>query len=202
VVITIDISRCFDSIGEEQVATALQKEIGLDEELSRQLSKLVCYRGSLAQGYPTSSLLCNLVLLKPLADISSKLNEQNIRVGSYVDDIAVSGSIKDPGAIINQAAITLSRSGLRMERSKTLVMPASKRQVICGLTVNKKLALSRELKIELLSGASRNTVGRESLMGWVANARAVDPTFAAKLESLVHRRASDEGPKPIGRAAA
>ncbi len=182
-VITIDIKKCFDSIKEADVASAIERHLSLPPEVAQQLAHCLCNRGRIAQGFATSNFICNLYLLEPLAKLHHSLKKQGLWLGSYVDDIAISGPLKDPAEVVNQAAITLSKIRLQIgkDKSKIRIMPAYKRQVVCGLLVNKKLSLSKDLKKELFRKINSGEMSSETAKGWIANLKTVDAKFRQKL---------------------
>lgn len=180
-VIMIDIKDCFDSINEQEVANIMQIHLKLNLEICNKLAHVLCYDGKIAQGFSTSNFICNLCLLQPLTDLNNRLRRQNIIFGNYVDDLAVSGVIKNPDDVINDIAITLSRARLRMNKAKVKVMSSSTRQVVCGLVVNRRLSLTKSLKLRLLSDIAHNRMSSASAGGWIANLANVDLAFRRKL---------------------
>lgn len=180
-VITVDISKCFDSITGTEVAATLQRHIGTSATASEELAFTLCFNDRLAQGFPTSSFLCNLYLSEQLNILNEKFKKQGLNFGSYVDDIAISGVIDNPDEVINEVALSLSRAKLKMKKSKVHVMPSSTRQVICGLVVNKRLALSKELERQLFLDIKNGSLSARSATGWVANLQAFDPAMSKRL---------------------
>ena len=189
-VITVDIKSCFDSINVRQVAARLSEVMSLEEGVARQLANKLCYKGFVAQGFPTSNFICNLCLLKPLDTLNDHFSAQGLVLTNYVDDIAVSGNIGNSGEVINVIATELSRAGfaINKSRNKVKVMPASGRQVICGLQVNTRLTVTKDKKAELLSAVTNGLISEASLNGWVANLKNVDPAFANKLKALATKK--------------
>jgi RNA-directed DNA polymerase len=187
-VITIDIKSCFDTIVEQEASAALARHLHLDIAVCRDLANKLCFKGRVAQGFPTSNYLCNLYLLQPLSKVQSAFKGQNIRFGNYVDDLALSGDIASPSEAINIVAVTLSRAKLKMNKAKVKVMPRTNQQLICGLLVNKKLALTSGLKLQLFTRVATKTISRVSVEGWLANLKNVDPAFQQKLYKFAHKK--------------
>lgn len=184
-VITIDVHDCFGSITEPEVQAALQQHLQLSPAACKRLAKLLCFKGKLAQGYPTSNYICNLYLLQPLAKLHRDLGTKGLALGNYVDDIAISGAIANPAGTINEAALTLSHARLKMNKAKVHVMPATVRQVVCGLVVNARLSLTKELKRRLLSDIAHGRMSTASARGWSAQLRTIDPVFHKKFCAYV-----------------
>lgn len=187
-VITVDIKACFDTIAEDKLLLALQKHLTVSQGIGRQLTEKLCYRGTVPQGFPTSNFLSNLYLLDVLTKLHGSFGKKNLEFGNYVDDIAVSGTIKDPAAVINEIATELSRVNLKMNKAKVKVMPQSVRQVVCGLLVNKRLTLTRQLRISLLSQVAKQEMGQASLAGWLSNLANVDLRFRDKLQTFASKK--------------
>jgi hypothetical protein len=187
-VITLDIKRCFDSITDQEVAGALQRHLGLASDVCARLASVLCYKGKVAQGFPTSNYLCNLYLLDPLTALHEDFKRRGMHFNNYVDDLAVSGAIAAPDVIINEIAVTLSRASLKMSNAKKEIMPSSRQQIICGLIVNKRLSLTRKLKLKLLSDIARGRMNSASASGWVANLKSVDPAFQKKFHQFAVKK--------------
>lgn len=189
-VITIDVRRCFDSINIEQVARSFELHLGLDKDTALELAQRLCFKSKVAQGFATSNFVCNLYLLKPLVQLHSELQKDDIDFSNYVDDMALSGSIADPARAVNQVALVLSRASLAInkDRDKVRIMPSSKQQTICGLIVNKRLSVTKAKKLELLSRVARGSMNSASIDGWVANLRNVDPAFSRKLHNFAIKK--------------
>lgn len=187
-VITVDVKACFDTITQKEVLAAVQKHLHLADGVARQLTAKLCFRGKVPQGFPTSNFMCNLYLLGTLAELNASLTERRMPFGNYVDDIVVSGTIADPAAIVNEIATALSRAKLKTNKAKIKIMPRTGQQVICGLLVNKRLSLTRQLKARLLGEVSKHEMGEASLAGWLLNLGNVDPRFKRKLRLLAVRR--------------
>lgn len=183
-VVTIDIRDCFDSISEKRISSCLTAKLGIDTKQSLGLSARLCNNGKLCQGFPTSNYVSNLVLEPALLDLEEKLQGLGYCITNYVDDLAISGKINDVGELINQVALSLSRIGLSIRKDKVLVMPSSKRQVICGLVVNKKLTLSTEYKEYLIKSIVDGSISGPQLRGWLANLNMVDKKLMKKLKVL------------------
>lgn len=189
-VITIDVRKCFDSIPTQQVADCLATELGISSECASKLAERLCYKGFVAQGFATSNFVSNLYLRAPLLKIARLLKPQNLTLTNYVDDIAVSGDIKDAGAVINVIALQLSKSGLAINKSrdKVKVMRSSQRQIICGLQGNRKLTVTKTKKLELYSLVAGGKISEVSLQGWLSNLHNVDPKFQQHLNAFAIKK--------------
>lgn len=187
-VVTVDIKACFDTITQKEISSAIAKHLGLTKALESEIAQKLCFGGKVPQGFPTSNFLCNLYLLDTLQTLHDSFKKQHLKLGNYVDDIVVSGTIAKPDSIVNEIATELSRAKLKMNKAKVKIMPRTSRQMVCGLLVNKRLSLTRPLKARLLSEVSRHKMGGESLAGWLLNLNNVDVSFAKKLRALATKR--------------
>ncbi len=187
-VITIDIRKCFDSITLDEVTDSINQHLKLAPDVCKELAERLCFRGKIAQGFATSNYLSNLYLLNPLKLVNKDLKKQGILFSNYVDDLALSGSIQSKDAVINQIAVILSQSKLSLNKAKILVMPGNKQQLICGLVVNKRLSLTKSLKLKLLSDIANARMSPSSLGGWLANISSIDPRFRQKLHNYAVKK--------------
>lgn len=187
-VIAVDVKACFDTITQRETLAAVQKHLHLPEGVAKRLTARLCFRGKVPQGFPTSNFMCNLYLLDTLTELNTSFVKRNISFGNYVDDIVASGTIADSAAVVNEIATALSRAKLKTNKAKIKIMPRTGRQIICGLLVNKRLSLTRQLKARLLSEVSKHEMGEASLAGWLLNLGNVDPQFRRKLHVLAARR--------------
>lgn len=187
-VVTIDISKCFDNISVAKTAKVLQAELGINKLLAADFARLLCFRGALAQGYATSNTICNLVLRDELVRLEKEFLAEGLAMTNYVDDIAISGDIRHPADTVNKTIVALSRCGLPINKSKVRVMHANRRQIICGLLVNKKLGITKAKQIQLFSAVATHSMEEDKLSGWLANLRTVNPKFTQKLRAFAVRK--------------
>ena len=187
-VITIDIRQCFDSITVTEVSSALERHLKLPTKVCQELAGRLCFQGKVGQGFATSNYLSNLYLLDPLSSLYSSLRKQGLFFSNYVDDIAISGSINSKDAVINQVATVLSRAKLALNKSKITVMPSSNQQIVCGLVVNKRISLTKTLKLKIMSDVANDRISSSSLDGWLANLRVADPKFGEKLGKYARKK--------------
>ena len=179
-VITIDMRECFDSITTSEIADALEVQLHLPHDIAELLAKKLCFRGKLAQGFATSNYLSNLYLAPQLTKLNEELSHKKAVLSNYVDDIALSGPLSKKDEIINTIAVSLSQIRLAINKAKIEVMPSSRQQIICGLVVNKRISLTRALKLRLMSDVANLRMSESSAQGWVANLNGIDKSFRDK----------------------
>jgi RNA-directed DNA polymerase len=135
VLATVDVKKFFDNVDHRAVFRTL-REFGYSTEVARLLTKLSTRRGLLPQGAPTSGVIANLVLARPVdAPTREQAERTNTKFTRFVDDIALSG--ENPTALIGDVARRLSSRGLSIHRGEKLrVQPCSTPQKITGLNIN------------------------------------------------------------------
>lgn len=200
-VIAIDIHDCFGSITQQEVQLALVNKLGLSDGLASRLAAKLCYKRRVPQGFATSSYLTNLYLNDTLLTINRKLKRLQVDMTVYVDDIALSAQGMDSAAVINLVIIELSRARLLVKKAKIKVMHSHRPQVICGLTVNKGVALTRQKKKQLFSDVANKRMSEVSLQGWLANLNMIDKDLMMKLETYTIQKGIVEASVQRGSSA-
>ena len=181
-VIAIDIHNCFGSITQKEVQTALMSKLGMSDGLASRLAVKLCYKHRIPQGFATSSFLTNLCLNDTLLHINRQMRRRQIDMTIYVDDIALSAQKINSAEIINLVSLELSRARLAISKAKVKVMHAHKPQIICGLIVNKGVALTRQKRTDLFSDIAKGSMSEASLQGWLANLNMIDKKTMTKLK--------------------
>lgn len=182
-VVTIDIHNCFGSITQQEVQAALIKKLDLSDGLASRLAAKLCYKRRVPQGFATSSYLTNLYLNDTLLHINRQMKRRRVDMTIYVDDIALSAQRIDSAEVINLVSLELSRARLAISKAKVKVMHAHRPQIICGLIVNKGVALTRGKRKELFSDIANGRMSETSLEGWLANLNMIDTELMRKLEA-------------------
>ncbi len=187
VVITIDIKNCFPSVSQSKVAASLENRLQLERSVAIALASKLCERGEVPQGFSTSNFLSNLALLESFEKLDALTQGHGLKFTNYVDDIAISGEITDPGQIINEVALILSRAGFSLKKAKIKVMPSNTKQIICGLIVNERVSLTKQKKKSLVSAILNSDMSKESARGWIANTKGFDAKFSNKLSMTLEK---------------
>lgn len=112
------------------------------------LASLCCCNDVLPQGAPTSPYISNLVM-KSFDDYMKEwCTPRGITYTRYCDDLTFSGDF-DAREVYHKAASFLSRLGFEVNPAKTRICTRGSRQEVTGLTVNDKLAVSKEYRRQL-----------------------------------------------------
>jgi hypothetical protein len=88
------------------------REFGYSTEVARLLTKLITRSGLLPQGAPTSGIVANLVLARPV-DLPTRVQAEmtNIKFTRFVGDFGLSGD--NPTALVGDVARRYRREGCR-----------------------------------------------------------------------------------------
>lgn len=199
-IVTLDVRKFFDKVRHTVVHQMFRNEFGFGRDVAYLLTRLTTLDSRLPQGAPTSTVVANLLLTKP---VDGPLSEQAARVGirytRFVDDLAFSGS--NPRQLMNTAARLLSQCRLQIYRkntkrptaSKLKIRPRSTAQEITGLLVNsaKGPSVSRVRRdriraaiynLSLLNNKSLVDVDVRSIIGKITYVRQFNPGAASRLK--------------------
>jgi retron-type reverse transcriptase len=117
--------------------------MGFSQEVSQLLTRLVTFKGHLAQGFPTSSSIANLILARIAPRIEKLCLDHNLRFSFYQDDLTVSGSnrVIDVKRLFSTI---LQQEGFKVNQQKLRIMKNTERQEVTGIVVNKKVNVSKD----------------------------------------------------------
>lgn len=161
-VFNVDIKDFFPTINFGRIRGFLikNKNFQLKEPVATAIAQICCYKATLPQGAPTSPVISNLIghiLDIRLANLAMRFSCDYSR---YADDITFSSNKKVfPKEIAKQKLFhthkwtagrylkrKIESSGFRLNPSKTRMQYFFTRQTVTGLTVNKKVTVSREYR--------------------------------------------------------
>lgn len=217
-VVNLDARRFYPSVSHHRVYSLLVRGLGIGRDAASLITRLVTYDGQLIQGAPTSSVIANLLLRRPVDEpVSQDAKSAGLNYSRYLDDITLSGD--NPRILINRVAQGLSRAGVSMHRrSNRFRLPSGKlqivekpkfvissnamRQEVTGLVVNGSSAptVSRS-KRDLVRAAINNLRGitditerrreLDSIRGRIAHVRQFNPGGAQRLSKYLARIVTD-----------
>lgn len=144
----LDITNFFGSIRAEQVCRAAFHSGLFSRQVSWMLTELCCLDGFLPQGAPTSPALSNLVMKHFDRNLGQWCATHGISYTRYSDDLAFSAN-QPLYPIYEKVKTMLGEMGFALNEHKTRFVSNAGRQSITGLTVNEKVAVSREYKRHL-----------------------------------------------------
>ena len=199
-VATLDIKDFFPSISCKRIHRALT-DIGFTKEVVNLLVKLTTCNGRLPLGFPTSSVLANIVLI-PMAIRFQKLSDQHdLKCSFWVDDITLSGSLR-VSKLKNLFYKIVTQEGFKINEEKSIkLMRNNKPQVVTKLSVNStKPKVTKEYRKNLRSllhscltqGPASQTNDclkkfKRSLLGKICFVKSIDETQGIKLQRQFDR---------------
>ena len=144
-ILKLDIEGFFDHILYSQVKNIVFCEEKFAEPIRVLLTMLCYYKESLPQGAPTSPAITNIILYDFDETVGAFCSKKKIAYTRYCDDMTFSGDF-DEREVIAFVKGELCKLGLFLKNRKTAVIPASKRQTVMGIVVNKKLNITKDYK--------------------------------------------------------
>lgn len=144
-ILKLDIEGFFDHILYSQVKNIVFCEEKFAEPIRVLLTMLCYYKESLPQGAPTSPAITNIILYDFDETVGAFCSKKKIAYTRYCDDMTFSGDF-DEREVIAFVKGELCKLGLFLKNRKTAVIPASKRQTVTGIVVNKKLNITKDYK--------------------------------------------------------
>jgi hypothetical protein len=196
VLVTVDVKRFFDNVDHRAVFRTL-REFGYSTEVARLLTKLITRSGLLPQGAPTSGVIANLVLARPV-DLPTRVQAgtTSTKFTRFVDDIGLSGD--NPTVLIGDVARRLSSRGLSIHRGDKLrIRPRSAPQKITGLNINSgRLTVPRQYRdnvraaiheLAVVSDPVKRVAGVRKISGRIAYIRQFQPAAARRLADQLAR---------------
>lgn len=132
----LDIKHFFDSINKETVVKAFVS-IGFPGATSEQLSKICTINNHLAQGYPTSPVIANIVCEQLDKELNELCGQQHAVYTRYADDISISSDFlfKEKDAIEK----ILSKFGFELNELKSQRFKYGQNQYVTGLSISDSL---------------------------------------------------------------
>jgi retron-type reverse transcriptase len=174
VVVRLDIKNFFPSISQRQVEYALTRE-GVSLKNAQVIAELCTVDGRLPQGAPTSPFLSNVVFKALDYRLAGLAKSWEASYSRYADDLVFSSDRKNLNHIYHPVRKILEDERFRIHSDKFRVYRSTRRQLVTGIVVNKRLNLPRQER-RALRAAIHNT--RED----VVNGREVPPSRLQVLE--------------------
>jgi RNA-directed DNA polymerase len=196
VLVTVDVRQFYDNVDHRLVFRTL-REFGYGTGVTRLLTKLTTRNGLLPQGAPTSGVIANLVLARPVdAPTRVQADKTSANFTRFVDDIALSGD--NPTAHIGSVASRLSSCGLSIHRGEKLkIRSRSVPQTITGLNINSgRPTVPRQYRdkvrasihqLAAIQDSSRRAAAGRKIAGRIAYIRQFHPAAAQRLADQLAR---------------
>lgn len=208
-IVNMDVKSFFDKVRHETVYRMFRHDFEFGRDVASLLTRLTTLESLLPQGAPTSPIVANLVMAKPVDASLTRIAAQNgLKYTRYVDDLTFSGD--NPRPMINIAARLLSSRRLPIYRckpgkkTKLSITPRSAPQEVTGLLVNSERRLSvasnRRDKIRgaihgLKSMRDPMKLAKEtrSIVGRISYVRRYNAGEAQRLERLLEGTTKPQG---------
>lgn len=148
-ILSIDIKDFFDSIHLGRVRGFFNKniEFNLPLDMATVMAQLVCYKGVLPQGAPTSPIVSNLICNILDIRILNLVKKYRMNYTRYADDMTFSTNdrciVDNYDGILEEIANELGKFGLHINDKKTRLIYKDSRQEVTGLVVNKIINVNR-----------------------------------------------------------
>lgn len=148
-VLNLDLKDFFDSIHFGRVCGYFEKnqKFMLPYDVSVVIAQLVCYKGTLPQGAPTSPIITNLlceILDIQLLKISKKYRLDYTR---YADDLTFSTNdkhfLKNCTDFLTEIKKKIEKAGFTINEEKTRLQYRDSKQIVTGLVVNQKINVDK-----------------------------------------------------------
>lgn len=149
-IVNVDLKNFFDSFHFGRVRGYFIKNISwnLSEDVATTIAQLVCYRGVLPQGAPTSPIITNLICNIMDMRLLKIAAHYKLTYTRYADDMTFSTNdkhfIEHFSAFYHDLTAEITKSGFLINQEKTRVIYHDNRQEVTGLIVNHKLSIPRE----------------------------------------------------------
>jgi RNA-directed DNA polymerase len=192
-VLSLDIKDFYPSVRYDRIYQ-LFLDLGCSPDVARLLTRLTTFKGHLAQGFPSSPAIANLVLAADVVRRLSKLcSEHGLTFTLYQDDLTVSGGYRIPG-LISLFCRIFRQAGYPINRGKIKVSCSDERQEVTGWVVNDKVnaskdeyrplrALIHQCRVRGIENVADRPVDefRRHLRGRIQRVREVNPNRGNKL---------------------
>lgn len=130
--VSVDIKDFFPSIHFKRVAALLEK-FGLNGIPAKKLLYLVTFDKSLPLGFPTSSLLSNLILLEMDKNLERFCRSKGYKYSRYADDLTISGPSAISVNFLRKIFGILKQYNFRVNNSKLKIFGREDQKIVLGL---------------------------------------------------------------------
>lgn len=159
------------------------RNFNMEENIATMLSQLVCHKGSLPQGSPTSPIIGNLICNTLDIRLLKLCKKFKLNYTRYADDLTFSTNNKQfPESFslfYKNLEEEVNRAGFLINTKKNRLIWKDNRQTVTGLTVNNKVSVNRDFYLKTRAMAfSLYTKGEFSIDGKKAHIKQLDGRFS------------------------
>lgn len=195
----VDFSDFFPSIKAEDILILLamhqdKSNYPLSKTDLKVIASIVCRRGALTIGAPSSPVISNAILFDLDTKLFNLASELSITYTRYADDLFFSTSTPNSlDSFFEKAKDIVSTNyspKLKINHKKTIFTSSKRRKIVTGLTLtpDKKISIGRKLKRKIRSLVYKFGKGQlglkeaVSLQGMLSYVRDIEPSFFESLE--------------------
>lgn len=155
----------------------------MEENIATMLAQLVCYKGALPQGSPTSPIIGNLICNTLDIKLLRLCKKFKLNYTRYADDLTFSTNNKrfldEFQLFYKNLEEEVNQSGFLINTNKNRFLCKDNRQTVTGLTVNNKVNVNRDfyLKTRAMAHCLYNT-GEFSIDGTKASIIQLEGRFS------------------------
>ena len=148
-ILNIDLEDFFQTIHFGRVKGFFEKDntFKVPSEVALIIANLVCYRGILPQGAPTSPIISNLIGRIMDVKLLKLCKRYKLKYTRYADDLTFSTNdnsfLELEDKLIYEIKNEIRKCGFEVNEKKTRVQDYRLRQSVTNITVNKKLNVSK-----------------------------------------------------------
>ena len=148
-VLNLDLENFFGMINFGRVQGFFKKNAYFKlPEIATIIAQLTCYKGSLPQGAPTSPIISNLICQILDQRILALCKKFRLTYTRYADDLTFSTNDnnfkKKYKEFLEELESIINHSGFKVNSKKTHFQEYNGRQLVTGLSVNKKINVKKE----------------------------------------------------------
>ena len=148
-VLNLDLENFFGMINFGRVQGFFKKNTYFKlPEIATIIAQLTCYKGSLPQGAPTSPIISNLICQILDQRILALCKKFRLTYTRYADDLTFSTNDnnfkKKYNEFLEELESIINHSGFKINSKKTHFQEYNGRQLVTGLSVNKKINVKKE----------------------------------------------------------
>lgn len=131
-----DLKNFFPSISSGRVVQ-LFVDSGCSPKIAGLLTDLTTYNGKLTQGFGTSVMLANIIAHKMDLQLGSICQEHQLNYSRWVDDVVISGRIKDVKTVEQVALGFVMANGFELSHGKTTFSARRHNKPVLGLQIQR-----------------------------------------------------------------
>lgn len=149
IILNLDLKDFFDSFHFGRIKGFFEKnkDFKFSPELATLIAQLACYNGKLPQGAPSSPLITNLICNIFDIRVLNLARKYKLNYSRYADDLTFStnykGFIKNLEEFKEDILLEIEKNGFEANMKKYRLTFQNSRQEVTGLTVNKKINVSK-----------------------------------------------------------